>query len=88
LYVLLSGFPVDPPVVASLKEGPDLLRVQLVGDIDPAVTLEFEGCFAAGDPIVTGATGHREYHVLGFETTDALSIDFGPFVLLDEGGVR
>jgi hypothetical protein len=35
-------------------------------------------------PIVTDATGRREYHVLGFETVDALCVDFGPFVLLDD----
>ena len=63
-------------------------RVQLVGDNDPAVTLEFEGYFAARIPIVTGATGHREYHVLAFETTDTLRVDFGPSCSSTIGGVR
>ena len=38
--------------------------------------------------MLTGAIGHREYHVLGFETSVALRVDFGPFVLLDESGAR
>jgi hypothetical protein len=49
----------------------------------------FEGLFEgllARIPILTGAIDYREYHVLGFETSDALRVDFGPFVLL-EGGV-
>ena len=38
--------------------------------------------------MLTGAIGHREYHVLGFETSVALRVDFGSFVLLDESGAR
>ena len=65
-----------------VKRGPGALRIRLVGDNHSAVGFEPESCFAARVPEVPGAPGHREYHVLGFEATDALRVDLGPSSLL------